>query len=410
MAQRTRSRERLFLLTALGSGGTEILILSVMTNQLIHDSSGVMAALVYIFSLIGVSLMGLVGGILLNAITNRLIGISSSVLCAVLCLVSIGFQGIWTDMLLTGMVSFFSALGGPNVTATYARMLGANRASGMAKYQSFSISIAVGAPILGAFLISAEQTKWALIIASLLHLASVIPWLTILGERCTTQKITGRLWNTAAIGYRCIFSIPALRLMTISRLLNNLLYIGLPVSLPLVIGTMHLEAADAAWTQASGVSSIRIGALIGGATLAWLLTKRADLARMLPVQTLTFGILAITLLCIARDPIIIVCACVVAGVGQFSFRLTGTTFGPAVTPSSQLAHVILAGDTVVRLFSAIYGLSLVALVGVTGQPAYTLLFLSALALPSARLMRPAVDKHFQAVKEESRNNAEKDAF
>ena len=35
--------------------------------------------------------------------------------------------------------------------------------------------------------------------------------------------------------------------------------------------------------------------------------------------------------------------------------VAGTAFGPAVTPENKLAHVILAGDTIVRLFSAAYG-------------------------------------------------------
>jgi MFS family permease len=399
-----RSLDRWFLLTALGAGGTEILVLSVMITQLEHDSSGVMSSLIYLCSLLGVSLMGIFGDALLQAYANRTIGIGTSLGCAALCLMAITVQDTWAAMALTGLISFFSALGGPNITATFARLLGGNRASGMANYQSLSVAIAIASPMLGALLISAGRSGWALMIVRLLHVIPIIPWLLLTGQHRDAQDGSRNFRDNALVGYRCILSVRELRMMTTSRLLNNVLYIGLPVSMPLIIAAMHLEPVEAAWTQASGISAIRFGALCGRTILAFLLSRNSAISRWLPTQTLVCGLALIALISVVDDPISLEVACAIAGLGQFAFRLSGTTFGPAVTPENKLAHVILAGDTIVRLFSAVYGLVLIALVGATGQPAYTLLGLSAFAIPAPFLMRPAVQKHCEALKNEETKN------
>ena|GEM_PF-4500548 len=397
MARCVRSRENWFLLTAFSVGGTEILTLAVMMEQLKLDDSGVMSAMVYICSLIGVALMGLFGSTLLRALTGRSIGIGSGMGCAALCIIAINAGGIWAGLLLTGLISFLGALSSPNITSTLSQLLGADRARGMARYQSFSVAIAVGSPMIGAVMISLGLTSWALVLASVMHLVAVAPWLRITPPLHLQKAESTSFWRNASIGYQCIFSIRALALMTASRLLNNLLYVGLPVCLPLIIGAMRLTATEAAWTQASGISALRLGALCSGIVLAFALSKKEALARFLPMQAVACGLVAVALLCVARDPMIVIAACGAAGLGQFAFRLSGTTFGPAVTPPHQLAHVILAGDTIVRFFSAAYGTTLVSIVAVTGQPALTLLCMGILTLPAPWLMRPAIRAYNQTM-------------
>ena len=344
--------------------------------------------------------MGLFGGIVIQACSSRLIGLFSGTACALLCLLAIPMHGAWTGFALTGLISFVGALSGPNVTATLAHLLGVNRAAGMARYQSISIAVAIGSPLMGALVISAGETKWALMLASLLHFVALFPWLLSIEPCQKARQRTSRFRDDAMRGYLCILRIRPLKLMTLSRVLNNILYIGLPVSLPLVIGALQLGAADAAWAQASGISALRLASLCSGTVLMFLLARYPAIARYLPLQTLVWGLAAVVLLCAADTPFVIVAACAVGGLGQFAFRLSGTTFGPAVTPTSDLAHVILAGDTLVRLFSAVYGVGLVTLAAAVGQPAITLLILGAFAIPAPTLMRPAVDKYFELLPKE----------
>lgn len=369
------------------------MVFSAMSHQLTLDASGTTSALVYTCFLIGVSIMGLSGGAFLRAFTSRQIAVFSGISTAVLCLVGIGIQCMWTDMVLVGLVAFLGALSGPATIATFSGRLGANRTSGMAQYQSVSTAVSVGAPLLGTLLVSFGAYRWTLVLASLLHLASIVPWLMLNNSSPILNDRTAGFWGSMLAGYRCIFHIRALALMTVSRLLNNILYVGLPISLPLIIGEMTLTPPDAAWTQASGIAAMRTGAFFGGLILTYLLTWRSSLDRWLPLQAIACGFGAVVALYFAAVPTLVILACALAGLGQFAFRLSGTTFGPAVTPMNELAHTILAGDTIVRFFSSAYGVALLALIGASGNPALTLLCLSLFSLPAPMLMRPAIKIH-----------------
>ncbi len=46
------------------------------------------------------------------------------------------------------------------------------------------------------------------------------------------------------------------------------------------------------------------------------------------------------------------------GIGQFYFRVSGITIGQAITPSENLAEVILAGDASVRIITALFSIVL----------------------------------------------------
>ncbi|MBU1538368.1 MAG: MFS transporter [Alphaproteobacteria bacterium] len=360
----------------------------MLSRQQHFDSSGTASSLIYTTALFATALMGLTGGALLRRISNRFIGVSTGLLSALIALVAIVHDSVAGNLTIVGLLFFVCALDNPNINATLNRLLPASsRASGFSTFHTINNAALIAAPIVAVSLVQLVGGAATLAVAALCFVVSAIPWLLL--PKFVRVLPNGSPSPSHFEGYGEILRNTALRDLTISRLLNNLIYTAIPVALPILASRLTHSPSEFLWLQGASLATFRGGALASSLVAAFMFARRPYWTIYAARAATPLGIVCLLVLAITAEPLVVILATGFGGVGQFSFRLSGLTLGPSVTPPDLLGEVILAGDTVVRLYSSGYSYLVAMSFTVLGGP--ILLVAAALAsVPAPFLIEKAV--------------------
>ncbi len=385
------------MLAGLTAGATEMFVLALIARYQELDSTGLSSSVVYVASLVGMACMGVLGGRILALAKPSVIGVGAPVLCcAAACATYIVGPGSG-DIFAAGFVSFVTALEYPNVNSTVAVLTSPRaRSPAFSALQSANTLIVALAPLLGAALIWAFGAEEAMLAITAVYALSILPWLWIPSMPPHAQK-----HRMKSSPYKLLFTQSGLRGLTISRLLNNLIYVGILVALPVLISQGAQNHEEFVWLLAASLAVIRLGNMLAGIVGAILLAKRPQLIVQITYAATLLGVPAAIALTLVSLPVSVLFWGFIAGVGHYSCRVSGMILGPSVTSGDRLAEVILAGDTVVRLYAATYGYCLLMALGYLDGSGLPLAIAALLALPAPFFLREAVNAYLEQVEASS---------
>jgi|GEM_PF-1155372 len=198
---------RLLQLTALGPAASEMLIFLLLARHLVNDSSGVTSSLVYAAGLLGVSIMGLLGGIILRKLTRNALGVLSATGLVASSCIPFLFDAGPLDFFVAFLSSFFFAIANSNTNASISSTISSTRrAQEFSKYQTLTNLLVVSAPLLAAALLANYGAPIAFACVTALHLLAGIPWLIIKIPNAKKSIVEEGLFRQMTTGYRIIVS------------------------------------------------------------------------------------------------------------------------------------------------------------------------------------------------------------
>ena len=222
----------------------------------------------------------------------------------------------------------------------------------------------VTSPIVTAFLIIYCGHKYAFLCLMFFYILASLPWLYNKKLRSLTSNTTDVKALSRIQGYKIIYQNKALRDLTVARVLNNLLFAGIMVLMPVIIARSSSQNNQFTIIQSICMFAMSAGFIANGFITKILLKKNvgllpvfAKLATFLALCGIIFAII------LNFKPYALYVMATIMGWAQFYLRLGSMSLGQAVTPKKYFAEAILAGDTIIRIFVTIYSISLLYLVG-----------------------------------------------
>jgi len=219
-------------------------------------------------------------------------------------------------------------------------------------------------PVLAAFIIKYWGSRTCFLIDGGTYVLSCLPWLILKKNQQTVKLLPEKKVVNWFIGFKLLIKDQNIRILNISRLLNNLAYVTWTTSLPLLIARIANRDTDL-FAQKQGLSvSLVSGGFLLASLLGTLFAKHQKLMTMIVWGSSLLGFSSVVLLALAlfKSEILYISAFLL-GVGTYCFRISGMTLGQAFTPEKVLGSVIVAGDTVVRGWSFFISLLAVGIFG-----------------------------------------------
>lgn len=382
----------IMLAAVISTIATEIIMMVFLFRQYSVSDLGINASLIYTLSLVGTGAAGIIGASILRRYTNVAIGIYTSVFCATIVVLAIHLRSTFFTFTFAGLMAFVTALDNPNINTTLNRHITAReRPSTFSMYHLVLNSAVVSGPLLGAAMIHNFGVRSALLVSLTLYLLSSLPWLYVPSHR--PEEKTQNMLSDIMDGYGTIVSSPGLRNLTISRLLNNLIYTALPVIIPLIAANLLKSSASYVWFQSIALAALRSGALGSSLFATTFLKRHPELAIKAAQGATIIGVISLVGISLCFSPFLLLAFFFSGGIGQFFFRLSGLVLGPSVTPINKMSEIILASDTIVRFYSGFYSYSLIYMVGYFGSLEKPLIFAAILALPAPLFLKNAISAY-----------------
>ncbi len=236
------------------------------------------------------------------------------------------------------------------------------KASIFAFYTSYCQFFIIVSPLLIYFIIVRFGHKIAIAFVVFVYLLNAGLWFHIKSiQQINRIKEPSKeaTQRTYGVGFKCLWRISALCFLTINRILNNFLYTGALILLPLVLASITSDNIKFTAFQNSIFALSALGFVVNGFVSSYYLRKIPSLIRFFVWGVPAFAIIAIFLaLYLNFNQYFLYIMDFLLGIGQFYFRVSGITIGQAVTPSDNLAEVILVGDASVRIITALFSIVL----------------------------------------------------
>ncbi|WP_375705038.1 MFS transporter [Bartonella sp. AA86SXKL] len=360
-------RNSVFLMTVIGcltsfcASGVLSIGLSLLQFQ---DTTGEASATLNVVNLIAIGIAGLCLGNVLAYYQGFIIGFYSQIICA--CLLS--FLLFMNNPVLILFVFFLLALlmgaDNPNNNSALNQLVPApkQKAGIFAFYTSCCQFFVIISPLLIYFIIAHLGHKIAIAFIVFIYLLNACLWFRIksIQQLNRAKELLKKPSQKAyGVGFRCLWRISALRFLTINRILNNSLYTGTIVLLPLVLASITSDNIKFTAIQNSIFAFSALGFVINGLISSYYLRKFPSLIRFFVWGAPAFAVIAISfVLYLNFTQYSLYIMGFLLGIGQFYFRISGITIGQAITPSENLAEVILAGDASVRIITALFSIVL----------------------------------------------------
>ncbi|MDR6935331.1 MFS transporter [Luteibacter sp. 3190] len=382
---KARSAVISLMLAGFTAGGSEMLVLALLVRQQQLDALGVSASLIYVGTLVGTGCMGVLGGYLLANLRPSAIGLSSPVLCALAALTAYLTPSGTADFFVAAFVSLVTALDLPNINSTVNSLVSAReRSSAFSLLQSSISLLVVIAPIVSAGLILVLGVRLTFLPIAAIYLVSALPWFWM-----PSQGPHARPRGQEASAYRLIATDSALRTLMIFRLLSNFVYVAIPVTLPFLLSKIADNHGAYVPLQATSLAFLRAGPLAASLIGALLLARNPGYVTTISVVAPLLGAGATVVMAFSQSSYLICACCLLIGFTQYGVRLTGMVLGPSVTPNHRLAEVILASDTIIRLFAACYAAGLVFVFRYPHGEVISLVVAAACCLPAPAFLKGA---------------------
>jgi hypothetical protein len=343
-------------LGSLSEAASIMTLLALSSSFLTASPEGFASSSIQSMYYLGVGCVGFFGGGILQKWTFRSIGIVGPIISAAIvfllaCFESIdpfiGLPSIFLIFLLTGVAH-------PNTLRFFNRALEeSQKLSFFSLKEGITAILTIAAPVLASFLITFYGTRTCFIIDGCTYLISCLPWLFFSKRKLPSNNSEVR-W---LVGFREIFRNTDIRSLTLGRLFNNIAYVFCTTSIPLIIARRAEGNTDFFAFQQGLSSSLLSAGFITASFLGTRIAKRNNV--MVPMiylaPALAFGSVLLFLIAIIY-PTLLYFGAVSLGIGTYCFRLSGMTLGQSFTPQAILGPVIIAGDTIVRIWSFLISL------------------------------------------------------
>nr|WP_275064665.1 MFS transporter [Bartonella sp. AU55XJBT] len=348
-------------LTSFCASGVLSIGLSLLQLQ---DKTGQASAALNVINLIAIGIAGFCLGNVLVRYQGFIIGFYSQIICAGL----LSFLLFINNSVLILFVFFLLALlmgaDNPNNNTALNKLIPdpKQKASIFAFYTSCCQFFIIVSPLLIYFIIAHFGHKIAIAFVVFVYLLNAGLWFHIKSIQQInkikepSKEATQRAYGA---GFKYLWRISALRFLTINRILNNFLYTGALVLLPLILSSITSDNIQFTAIQNFIFALLALGFVINGFVSSYYLRKFPSLIRVFVWGAPAFAIIAISfVLYLNFTQYSLYIMGFLLGIGQFYFRVSGITIGQAVTPSDNLAEVILIGDASVRIITALFSIVL----------------------------------------------------
>ena len=328
------------------------------------DSSGAFSSSVTIANTLGISFTGVVLGGMLARYQGFRIGFFAPLFSSLMIPPLIFTSNIYLILTIVFCLSIIIGLDNPNNNSSLNKLIKDNKdkAHTFTKYTTAMQSSVILSPLLSAGIVIYFEHAMSFIFFMFFYLLTCLPWLMSkeLRQLASNKKQQSK---SSWAGYKIIVDSPALRGLTISRVLNNLLFTGLIVLIPMMVAKASTTNEQFTFIQNMILSLISAGFVVNGLVSNNILKNRPALATTFAKLSTLFAAGAIAMVAsfgFVQYSLYIMALLI--GWGQFYFRISGMTLGQAVTPQEHLGEVILASDTLVRGITAGYSVCLLFLV------------------------------------------------
>lgn len=328
------------------------------------DSSGAFSSSVSIANTLGISFTGVLLGGLLARYQGFRIGFFAPLFSSLMIPPLIFTSNIYLILTIVFCLSIIIGLDNPNNNSSLNKLIKdkKDKAHTFTKYTTAMQSSVIVSPLLSAGIVVYFGHDISFMFFMIFYLLTCLPWVMSKELRQLASNKEQQSKSSWA-GYKIIVDSPALRGLTISRVLNNLLFTGLIVLIPMMVAKASITNEQFTFIQNMVLSLISAGFVVNGLVSNNILKNRPALAATFAKLSTLFaaGAIAIAASFGFVQYSLYVMALLI-GWGQFYFRISGMTLGQAVTPQEHLGEVILASDTLVRGITAGYSVCLLFLV------------------------------------------------
>lgn len=315
-----------------------------------ETGNALFSSLIQVSYYVAIGFTGLFGGLLLQRFCQKKVGVFCSFLsCCIVFFVSfIDDLKIVEGLIAIFLIFFLSGIEHPSNFSFFTHLLAEEKKLGFYSFlEGTNACISIVSPALASFIISHFSVHLCYWIDGFTYFLIGITWLMAPKTPSSTEN---RLdW---ALGFKSIMQIKELRTLTAVRFINNISFVFYVTSLPFVIAFLSFHNADDfAWYQSYTASVQSFGFIALSLIVAKALYARKYLSLMVMMASLLGFLAVFTLLLAPFHSSLLFISALIAGAGTYCFRLSGMTLGQAFTPKQVLGPVIIAGDTLVRLWS-----------------------------------------------------------
>lgn len=340
-------------------------ILSIGLSLLqLQDTTGEASATLNVVNLIAIGIAGLCLGNVLSRYQGFIIGFYSQIICAALLSSLLFINNSFLILFVFFLLALLMGADNPNNNTALNQLISdpKQKASIFAFYTSCCQFFIIVSPLLIYFIIAHLGHKIAIAFVVFIYLLNASLWFYMKSiQKINKIKEPSKrpIQRSYGVGFKCLWQISALRFLTINRILNNFLYTGAIVLLPLVLASITSDNIEFTAIQNSVFALSALGFVINGFVSSYYLRKFPSLVRFFVWGAPAFAIIAISfVLYLNFTQYSLYIMGFLLGIGQFYFRVSGITIGQAVTPSDNLAEVILVGDASVRVITALFSIVL----------------------------------------------------
>ena len=343
--------------------GIGVITTAISKLELI-DHSGTFSSIVSITNILGISFTGVLLGGVLSKYQGFKVGFYSPIIALIGIIPLALVNNIYIVIVFIFLISIIMGFENPNNNSSLNKLIKEHRKKAhiFTKYTTMIQFSVVLSPIFSAIIIIYCGHNVSFLFFMLFYFSTCLPWILSKDLRNLVFYDTNK--NTFSTnGYRIILLNKPLRGLTISRILNNLLFNGIIILIPVMIVKSTHSNSHFTFIQNLVISIISVGFILNGLISNSILKRNPLSASIFSKMSTIFALLAIVIASILQFNEYSLCImALLLGWGQFYFRVSGMTLGQIATPSDHLAEVILAGDTLVRGITAIYSIILLLLV------------------------------------------------
>ena len=382
------------ILNGLSSMVPNILIISFALTLFESDKSGVSAAYLEPALLLGIGCAGLFGGFFIKHFSYYTIGVSALFLASFtlgcfLCYGEVSMHGCTITLWMLACIMSVEHSNG--IAFINSQIVAQDRPFFFSAFQIFLQCFNVLAPIGAKNLLASFGLKSILVLCTSIYLLRIIPWQLSLSMNLGAKIIEKEA--SAFSGFKEIMDNVGLLRMTIFRIINHIPNVVYMVSLPILVAKIaHGNSQVNAQLYSYSLSFMNIGFILSGIYGSWLLKRNPTLITLFfTLSPMLIGV-AVVAAFYVKIPIYLTATALVYGMGLYFFKTSNCVIGQALTKKNKLAHVILAGDAIVK--ACAYCVGMFVPIGITFSPFFgvlpPLLSVVACSLFSLKMARPII--------------------
>ncbi len=272
----SRSSDKTFLyymlaiVGSLSAAGASMTLIALSASLFAVDQEGMASSSIYVLNYFGIGLIGFAGGWILQRFTAITLGITGALISATIVFYLASLSKIHPCIGLPAIFLIFliNGIDHPNNLRFFNEVLEEKK-----KMSFFSIKegasyvLGIGAPTLAALIIKFSSTKVCFIIDGVTYILACLPWIILKkkqNQSALNPAVSKPNWF---IGFQLLLKDRNIRLLNISRLLNNLAYATWMTTFPLFLAKIA-QGDEKIFSQEQGITTSLVS---GGFILATLI-------------------------------------------------------------------------------------------------------------------------------------------